>query len=112
MKKMYIIIGFIAILVNSLIGIIFIPYQSFNWLTADVIIIINMFLLRWVYQSKISDGFKVSLAFILPLLGLIAFLMSLTLEIKFENNISLAGILVLLAIQLALLTITKHLKNQ
>lgn len=110
MKNIYIIVGLVAILTNSLIGIIFTTYEPFNWLTANSIIIINMLLVHRLYQSKIRDGFKVSLVFILPFLGLTAFFISLTLKDKLENNISLAGILILLAIQLALLTITKYLK--
>lgn len=111
MKNIYIIIGSVAVLVNSLIGIIFTKYQTFNWLTSDAIIIINALLLHILSHSKISDGFKVALSFIFPVLGLISFFISVTLEDKLENNISLIGILILLSLQIILLIITNSLKT-
>lgn len=111
MKNIYIIIGAIAVLINSSIGLIFTSYQTFNWLTSDVIIIINAVLLHFLSHSKISDGFKVALTFIFPILGLISFLFSLRLEDKLENNISLAGILILLSLQIILLIITNSFKT-
>jgi hypothetical protein len=111
MKNIYIIIGAIAVLINSLIGLIFTSYQTFNWLTSDVLIIINALLLHFLSHSKISDGFKVALTFIFPVLGLISFFFSLTLEAKLENNISFVGILILTSIQIILLIITNSLKT-
>lgn len=111
MKNIYIIIGAVAVLINSLIGLIFTSYQTFNWLTSDAIIIINALLLHFLSHSKISDGFKVALTFIFPIIGLISFFFSLTLETKLENNISLVGILILTSIQIILLIITNSLKT-
>ena len=111
MKNIYIIIGAVVVLINSLIGLIFSSYQTFNWLTSDVVIIINALLLHFLSHSKISDGFKVSLTFIFPVLGLISFFFSLRLEDQLENNISLVGILILTAIQIILLIIANSLKT-
>jgi hypothetical protein len=111
MKNIYLIIGAVAILINSLIGLIFTSYQTFNWLASDAIIIINALLLHFVSHSKISDGFKVALTFIFPVLGLISFFISLKLEAKLENNISLVGILILTSIQTIILIIANSLKT-
>lgn len=111
MKNIYIIIGAVVVLINSLIGLIFTSYQTFNWLTADVLIITNAFLLHFLAHSKISDGFKVALSFIFPVLGLISFFFSLRLEAKLENNISLVGILILTSIQIIILIIANSLKT-
>ena len=111
MKNIYIIIGAVIVLINSLVGLIFSEYQPFNWLTSDAVIIINTLLLHFLSHSKISDGFKVALTFIFPILGLISFLFSLRLEDKLENNISLAGILILLSLQIILLIITNSFKT-
>ena len=111
MKNIYLIIGFVSVLFNSLIGLIFTSYNTFNWLTSDAVIIINVLLLQILSHSRISDGFKVSLNFIFTIIGTITFFISIKLENKLENNTILAVMIVLLAIQIILLTITNLLKS-
>lgn len=111
MKNIYIIIGAVVVLINSLIGLIFSSYQTLNWLSSDIIIIINAALLHFLAHSKISDGFKVALTFIFPIFGLISFCFSLGIVDKFENNISLVGILILTSIQIIFLIIANPLKT-
>lgn len=110
MKNIYIIIGFITVLINSLTGLIFNNYETFNWLTADVVIILNVILLQILYYSKISDGYKIALNFIFPVLGFVSFILSIKLENKLENNILLVSMMILLSIQTILLIITNVLK--
>lgn len=112
MKNIYIIIGVIAVLVNSLFGLIFKSYETFNWITADAVIILNVLLLLILSHSKISDGFKVALNFIFPVLGFVSFLLSIKLENKLENNILLSSIIILLSLQTILLIITNTLKTK
>lgn len=111
MKNIYIIIGLVAIFVNSLLGIIFKAYETFNWLTADAVIIINVMLLQILSHSKISDGFKVALNFIFPVLGFVTFILSIRLDKQLENNFLLSVMIILLSIQLFLLIITNTLKS-
>jgi hypothetical protein len=110
MKNIYIVIGVVAVLTNSLFGIIFKTYETFNWLTADLVIIINVLLLKMLSHSRISDGFKVALNFIFPVVGFVTFFISIKLENKLENNILLTGIIILLSIQIILLIVTNALK--
>lgn len=110
MKNIYIIIGFITVLINSLTGLIFKNYETLNWLTADVVIILNVILLQILYYSKISDGYKIALNFIFPVLGFVSFILSIKLENKLENNILLVSMIILLSIQTILLIITNALK--
>lgn len=111
MKNIYIIIGLVAVFVNSMIGIIFKAYDTFNWLTADAVIILNVILLQILSHSKISDGFKVALNFIFPVLGFVTFILSIRLEKQIENNILLSVMIILLSIQIFLLIITNYLKS-
>lgn len=110
MKNIYIIIGIIIVLINSLFGLIFKNYETFNWLTANAVIILNVLLLQILSHSKISDGFKVALNFIFLVLGFVSFILSIKLEKKLENNILLSSIIIILAIQIILLIITNALK--
>lgn len=111
MKNIYIILGFIAVLINSLIGVIFKNYETFNWLTANAVIILNVILLQILSHSKISDGFKVALNFIFPVLGFVTFILSIRLEKQIENNVLLSVMIILLSIQIFLLIITNTLKS-
>ena len=111
MKNIYIIIGLVAVFVNSMIGIIFKAYGTFNWLTADAVIILNVILLQILSHSKISDGFKVALNFIFPVLGFVTFILSIRLEKQIENNVLLSVMIILLSIQIFLLIITNTLKS-
>lgn len=111
MKNIYIIIGLVAVFVNSMIGIIFKAYGTFNWLTADAVIILNVILLQILSHSKISDGFKVSLNFIFPVLGFVTFILSIRLEKQIENNILFSVMIILLSIQIFLLIISNTLKS-
>jgi len=111
MKNIYIVIGVVAILINSIFGIIFRAYETFNWLTADAVIIINVLFLQILSHSRISDGFKVALNFIFPVLGFVTFILSIRLESKLENNILLSIMIVLISIQILLLIITNALKT-
>ena len=111
MKNIYILIGLVAVFVNSMIGIIFKAYGTFNWLTADAVIILNVILLQILSHSKISDGFKVALNFIFPVLGFVTFILSIRLEKQIENNILLSVMIILLSIQIFLLIITNNLKS-
>lgn len=111
MKNIYIILGFIAVLINSLIGVIFKNYETFNWLTANAVIILNVILLQILSHSKISDGFKVALNFIFLVLGFVTFILSIRLEKQIENNVLLSVMIILLSIQIFLLIITNTLKS-
>jgi hypothetical protein len=112
MKNIYIILGLIAVLINSLIGVIFKNYETFNWITADAVIILNVLLLQILSYSKISDGFKISLNFIFPVLGLVTFILSIKLENKLENNFLLSSIVFLLSIQTIILIIIKAVNKK
>lgn len=110
MKNIYILIGIVAVLINSLFGIIFRDYKTFNWISADAVIILNIILLLVLSHSKISDGFKVAMNFILPFIGFVIFVLTVKLENKLENNYLLSGILILFSVQVILLVLIKSLK--
>ena len=111
MKNLYLIIGLILISINSIIGLIFTNYSSFNWLVSDLIILINILFLFLFSNSKISDGFKFSIPFIYVITGLTTFILSINLEKKIENNFILSSILILVSVQIILFIITNSLKT-
>jgi len=111
MKKISLLIGLIIVFTNSIIGLLLSSYKAFNWVSSDIIIIFNTLLINFLYRSNISSGFKVSLAFIFPLIGLITFFFSLKLENNLNNNKSLLGILILITFQIIILILANSLKS-
>ena len=112
MKNIYIIIGLVVVFINSIIGMIFTTYETFNWLTADVVIILNIILLQVLYYMNISDGFKIALNFIFIVIGFSSFILSIILDNKIEDNILLSSIIVLFSLQVILLILTNALKSK
>lgn len=112
MKKIYIYIGLLLIILNSIIGKMFTDYKSFNWLLGNLIIITNIIFLQIIYNSKISDGFKISLNFIIPFIGIVTFILCLISKNKLENNIIFSGIIILLSLQTILLLISNKINNK
>lgn len=110
MKKIYIILGTFFVLINSLIGLIFTSYHTFNWIISDIVIILNVVLLHILSHLKISDGFKVAFSFIFPMIGIISFFISLFMEERLINNISFFGILILTSTQITILIIINLIK--
>ena len=57
MKNIFLTIGIVFIIVNSVIGFIFSSYTTFNWLTSNTVILINTLFLHYISNSKIIDHF-------------------------------------------------------
>jgi hypothetical protein len=107
MKNIFTYIGIVLFLLNSFVGLIFSKYNFYNWLTNDIIIIINTFLLSLLANSKQKDGFKISLSFILPVIGAIQFIIGSIMQNKTQDNILLITIVFLFSIQFSLLLLGK-----
>jgi hypothetical protein len=107
MKNIFTYIGLILILLNSLIGLISSSYSTFNWVTNDVIILLNTVLLSLIANSKQKDGFKISFSFILPIIGLVQLILGTMIENKLEDNYKLIFIICLFVVQLLFVLLGK-----
>ena len=59
MKNIFLVGGILAILFNSLIGLIVTKYPPFNWLLADVSIFITAGLIYALYTKYLDNAFQV-----------------------------------------------------
>jgi ABC-type lipoprotein release transport system permease subunit len=100
MRNIFTYIGLILILLNSLIGLISSSYSTFNWVTNDVILLLNTVLISLVANSKQKDGFKISFSFLLPVIGLVQLILGSMMMNQFEDNHKLIFIICLFMIQL------------
>lgn len=97
----------LALLLNSVLGVLITPYSTLNWLAVDFVILLNWALLVTVSKSNMSDGNRVSLFFALPLCGTASLIAALFLGEAIIDSIPLITIIVVSITQLTLLTIVK-----
>lgn len=104
--------GVFAIL-NLLIGLIVSAYGGINIAVTTMIIILTTVILLGVNGSiRLKDGFKVSLDFIIPVIGLIEYLFALFMPNRFTDNWCLIVILIILAFEALILIGTKSVSNK
>ena len=113
MTKTILWIGGVFALLNLLIGMIVTAYGSRNIAVTTVIIILTTVILLSVNDSVgLKDGFKVSLYFIIPVIGLIEYFFALFMPNRFTDNWCLIVILILLAFEIIIIILTKSISNK
>jgi hypothetical protein len=111
MNKVIISIGLVLLCLNSLIGILISNYLSFNWITADIVILVNTLLIFEVSKSKRNDGFKIGLSFFYSLLTFILIALAILSPCRFRDNYYLIVIVFLTFLEFALWGITSNIKS-
>ena len=86
MKNIFLIGGILAILFNSLAGVILSNYPSFNWVLADVSILVTAGLIYALYFKYLDNTFKAVFTFLFLISGLIRYLLCLFSPSELENN--------------------------
>lgn len=105
MKNIINIIFLLAFIINTCACIILKDYRFINLVISDSVIVLSFLLQLKLYKSNASDGFKVALTFIAPILSLVSFILAILLPHKLENNIFLIVLIISVSIQILLTTI-------
>ena len=111
MSKIIIYLGSLLVAVNSIIGLLISNYLPFNWLSVDIILIINTILLSKLSTYNISNGYKISLSFVYPFLCFISIVLALLSPSKFQDNYNVIGFILILLAQSTFLIIAKKIKT-
>ena len=111
MTKIILFFGTILLVVNTAIGLLISNYLAFNWLSVNVILIINSLFLYKTATSQMSNGFKVSLPFIFSLLGFISIVLAVFSPNKFTDNYYLIGLILILLIEVVFYISANYLKT-
>jgi hypothetical protein len=106
MKNITLITGTILLVANLLFGSIISIYPTFNMLLNCGVIVATTVLIYAVGQIALKDGFKISLSFLFSIFGFITFLLGLFAPQRYENNFSLIMIILIVAFEAIILTIT------
>lgn len=113
MNKTIFWIGGVFAILNLLIGLIVSAYGGVNIAVTTVVIILTTLILLGINGSMgLKDGFKVSLDFIIPLIGIIEYFFALFMPNRFNDNWCLIIILILLAFEALILIVTKSISNK
>ncbi|MDB3907568.1 hypothetical protein N9355_08855 [Crocinitomicaceae bacterium] len=86
MKNIFLIGGILAVLFNSLAGVILSNYPSFNWMLADISILVSTGLIYVLYFKYLDNAFKAAFTFLFLISGLIRYLLCLFAPSQLENN--------------------------
>ena len=111
MNKLILYFGFLLIIVNSLVGMVLSYYPLLNWVSSDIVILINTLLIYNLSNSQVSNGFKISLSFVFPFLGLISFILAVFSPPEIKDNLFFIGFVVLLFIEIAIFLVSKKIKQ-
>jgi hypothetical protein len=111
MSKLILIFGSLLLLANTIIGVILSNYLAFNWLSVDIVLLINTVLLYKLVTGNISNGYKISLSFIYPLLCFISVVLAVLSPNKFKDNYYLVGFILILFIEISFYSITTNIKS-
>lgn len=105
--------GIIFMILNILIGLIVSAIGAFNIITTSVVIILTTIMLVWINGSSgMKEGFKVSLDFIIPIIGIIEYLFALFMADRFADNWCMILILTLLSLEILILLAAKYVSNK
>ena len=111
MNKVIICIGLVLLCLNSLIGVLISNYLSFNWITADIVILVNTLLILEVSKSNRNDGFKIGLSFLYSFLTFVLITLAILSPCRFRDNYYMIIIIFLAFIEFALWVITRNMKS-
>lgn len=114
MKKTIVTIFGLICTLNILAGLVFSAFSLFNVAVSTLSLILTAIFCLWVYSAKLKDAFKVSLLAIIPVIGLIQYVIGILMPNSFENNVGIILIALSLAIEIGVLIISfqvsKHIR--
>lgn len=111
MSKLILFFGLLLLFVNTLFWLIISSYLFLNWVAVDVVFIINILLFYKISTSQMNNGFKVSMSFIFPFLGIISTVLAVLSPDKFKDNYCLVGFVFILFIEIVFYLIATSLKS-
>lgn len=112
MKNSILIVGFSLVVLNTVIGLVLSGYSNFNFLFADIGILLSTGFLYYLLNSSIVDGFKIGVGFFIVLLGIARFICSVISPEKIEDNIALIIFICLVFLEFSTVVLAKVLSKK
>jgi len=106
MKQAILTLGIIFLLANIAFGLVLDSFDIFNVIFSSGAIVVTTIILLLVDYIRMKDAFKVSLYLINAVCGLIEYIIGLVTEREMPNNWYYVILIMILAFQSVLLTVT------
>jgi len=100
-------IGAILIVLNSLIGLITTSYPTFNWVLANAVIMLQLFIINYILTTKLKNGFKIGILPIFVIAGFLSLIAAIITDSNIADNLSLIVLALILSVELILLILVK-----
>ena len=111
MTKIILFIGSLFVVVITIVGLLLSKYLVFNWLSVDVVLIINTIIIYKLSSDNISDGYKIGLSFIYPVLCLVSVVLAIQSPDKFKDNYYVIAFILIILIEISLYLIARKIKS-
>ena len=112
MTKTIIYIGIVLTVCNLLAGLLLSSFGGVNLAISTLAIVITVILILLVQNMRFRNGFKVSLSFILPVIGLVQYLLAVIMPCRIEDNGYLIVAVALLIVEVIILIATNQTSNK
>ena len=113
MKQSIILIGSILVIVNLLLGLIISAYGCINLVTSTVILVLTAVVLILITgRMSLKDDYVGSLNILIPIIGLIQYLIAIFMPSRFSDNWGLITLLVLIAIEAIILVVANSISTK
>lgn len=94
------IILLLLLVVNVLAGLIFKGYEWANVGYSSIVLIVNTLFIFMLQTVNLKDAFKITLSFLLPVIGIIEFVLAVLAPAEFAENVHLMGVIGLVVFQI------------
>lgn len=112
MKKIFLVAGFILVVINSFTSLVFEGYEMHSMLFANFSLVTTTVLYYLVYTLSISDGFKIGYSLIFGISGLAKFICAVFSFSTIENNLFLLLFIAIVLVECLLLYISHIMSNK
>ena len=112
MKKTFLILGGLSLIVNVLLGLLLSRYDSFNMGVNCGVIALNTALLFCLWQFNFRDVFRISLSLLFSLLVVVELVLGCLMPQELEDNGCLIAIIAILFVEATLCVITNIVSNK
>ena len=112
MKKMILIIGSLALVLNVLLGLLLSRYDYFNMGVNCGVIALNTALLLSLYWINMRDAFRISFTFLFAILAIVEIILGCLLPQRLQDNGYFIAMIVMLIVEIALIVVTHILSNK
>jgi hypothetical protein len=112
MRKIILVAGVVLVTLNTLLGLMWDSYSSFNMVMVDFSLVLSTLLLAGLYYSSIADGFKIGLTVWFLITAVIRIFCAIIMANNLSENISLFIFLTFLGIEVLCLFVGKVLQSK